>query len=102
MLGKEGIVVEDIDPAGKIQYAGEIWNATTTGKRLSKGDLVRIAAVRNLMLLVEEMPKHEESRLRTKGGETHGLSLVHCVGSRRDVSDVPRTRRYGLLWRWSR
>jgi inner membrane protein len=59
MLGKKGIVVEDIDPVGKIQYAGEIWSATTTGERFSKGELIRIAAVRNLMLLVEEMPKGE-------------------------------------------
>jgi membrane-bound ClpP family serine protease len=61
MLGKKGLVIEDIDPAGKIQYPGEIWNATTTGKRLTKGELIRIAAVQNLMLLVEEMPNHEWS-----------------------------------------
>jgi membrane protein implicated in regulation of membrane protease activity len=59
MVGKKGIVIEDIDPAGKIQYAGEIWNATSTGKRFAKGELIRIAAVRNLMLLVEELPNHE-------------------------------------------
>jgi membrane-bound ClpP family serine protease len=60
MLGKKGIVLEDIDPAGKIQFAGEIWNATTTGKRFTRGEWIRIAAVRNLMLLVEEMPNHEQ------------------------------------------
>jgi membrane-bound ClpP family serine protease len=59
MMGKKGVVVEDIDPEGKIQYAGEIWNATTTGKRFSKGEWIRIAAIRDLMLLVEEMPIRE-------------------------------------------
>jgi membrane protein implicated in regulation of membrane protease activity len=56
MLGKKGVVLEDIDPEGKIQFAGEVWDATTTRKRFSKGELVRIASIRGLMLLVEEMP----------------------------------------------
>jgi membrane protein implicated in regulation of membrane protease activity len=59
MVGKKGVVVEDINPEGKIQYAGEIWNATTISKRFSKGELVRIAAIRGLMLLVEQMPNRE-------------------------------------------
>jgi membrane protein implicated in regulation of membrane protease activity len=56
MLGTQGVVLEDIDPEGKIQFAGEVWDATTTRKRFSKGELVRIASIRGLMLLVEEMP----------------------------------------------
>jgi membrane-bound ClpP family serine protease len=59
MLGKKGVVIEDIDPEGKIQYAGEIWDAKTTRKRFLKGELVRIASIRGLMLLVEEMPNRE-------------------------------------------
>ena len=44
MLGETGWVVQDINPEGKIQYATEIWNAETDGKRLSKGDKVIIHA----------------------------------------------------------
>jgi len=42
MLGKTGLVVQDIDPEGKIQYATEIWNAIADGKKCSKGDKVII------------------------------------------------------------
>lgn len=59
MVGKQGVVVQDIDPEGKIELAGEIWNATTTGKRFSKGELIRITAISGLMLRVDEMPKGE-------------------------------------------
>ena len=55
MLGKKGLAVEDIAPEGKIQYNGEIWDATAKGKRFFKGDQVRICGVRGLLLLVEEM-----------------------------------------------
>ena len=62
MLGKKGVVVEEIDPEGKIRYAGEIWNAAAERKRFSKGDLVRIGGLRGLTLLVEETPDREEPR----------------------------------------
>ena len=32
IVGKKGLVIEDIDPEGKIQYASEIWNAKTNGE----------------------------------------------------------------------
>jgi len=53
MLGKKGVVIEDIDPEGKIQYASEIWDATARGKRLLKGEKVVISGIRGLRLLVE-------------------------------------------------
>ena len=55
MLGKKGVVIEDIVPEGKIQYANEIWDATAKGKRFLKGEQVRISGIRGLWLLVEEM-----------------------------------------------
>ena len=54
MLGKEGLVVEDIDPEGKIQYASEIWDAMAEGKRFLKGERVKIIGFQGLSLLVEE------------------------------------------------
>ena len=35
MLGRTGLVVQDIDPEGKIQYAAEIWNAIADGKKFA-------------------------------------------------------------------
>ena len=56
MLGKKGLVVENIDPEGKIQYASEIWDARTKGDRFSKGEQVKINGIQGLMLLVEKIP----------------------------------------------
>jgi len=38
MLGKTGVVIKDIAPEGKIQYATEIWNAIADGKNFSAGE----------------------------------------------------------------
>ncbi len=56
MLGRNGTVIEDIDPEGKIQCANEIWNAATEGRRFLKGEKVRISHMKGLKLLVEEIP----------------------------------------------
>jgi membrane-bound ClpP family serine protease len=56
MLGKKGLVVENIDPEGKIQFTSEIWDAVTKGKRFLKGEQVRISGFQGLRLLVEEIP----------------------------------------------
>ena len=55
MLGKKGLVIQDINPEGKIQYAGEIWDAKTKGDRFSRGDQVKICGVQGLVCLVEEI-----------------------------------------------
>lgn len=57
MLGKRAVVVEDLDPEGKIQYASEVWDAMTKGKRFLKGEQVKISSIQGLTLQVEEMPK---------------------------------------------
>ena len=54
MLGKKGLVVEDIDPEGKIQYANEIWDATARGSHLLQGEQVKIRGIRGLVLQVEK------------------------------------------------
>jgi len=55
MLGKKGVVVEDIDPEGKIQYASEIWDAFTKGTSLIKGEKVKICGFKGLKLIVEKL-----------------------------------------------
>jgi membrane-bound serine protease (ClpP class) len=56
MLGKKGLVVEDIDPEGKIQYANEIWDATARESCFFKGEQVKIREIHGLVLQVEKMP----------------------------------------------
>ncbi len=56
MLGRKGLVLEDLDPEGKIQWASEIWNATTKGRSLLKGEKVKITRIKGLRVLVEGMP----------------------------------------------
>lgn len=56
MLGRTGLVVQDIDPEGKIQYATEIWNAIAVGKKFAKGDKVIIYGFSwGLRVLVQEI-----------------------------------------------
>jgi membrane-bound serine protease (ClpP class) len=57
MLGRTGLVIEDIDPEGKIQYATEIWHAIADGKKFAKGDKIIIRGFGwGLRLLVQEIP----------------------------------------------
>ena len=57
MLGRAGLVIEDIDPEGKIQYATEIWNAMADGEKFAKGDKVIIRGFGwGLRVLVQETP----------------------------------------------
>lgn len=56
MIGQTGVVIKEIAPEGKIEYAAEIWNAKTDGKKLSVGDKVIIDGFWGLNLLVKEVP----------------------------------------------
>jgi membrane-bound ClpP family serine protease len=55
MIGKKALVVEDIDPEGKIQYAGEIWDASARENCILKGEQVKINGFRGLVLQVEKI-----------------------------------------------
>jgi membrane-bound serine protease (ClpP class) len=53
MFGKNVLVIEDIDPEGKILFKNEIWDASAKGKRFEKGDHVLISGIRGLKVMVE-------------------------------------------------
>ena len=53
MMGQEGIVVEDIDPEGKIEFKNDIWTATARGKKIVRGERVKILDAKGLVLIVE-------------------------------------------------
>jgi membrane protein implicated in regulation of membrane protease activity len=60
MLGKTAVVIRNIDPEGKIQYATEIWNATARGKTFLQGEKVLITRVFGLNVLVAEDPTENQ------------------------------------------
>jgi len=57
MLGKTGVVLQNIDPEGKIKYATEIWNAIAEGKKFLEGEEVVISDFSyGLRVIVKEAP----------------------------------------------
>jgi membrane-bound serine protease (ClpP class) len=65
MLGRTGLVIEDIDPEGKIQYATEIWDAIGDGRNFAKGDKVIIGGFSwGLRVLVQETPVEEKAIIK--------------------------------------
>ena len=57
MLRKTGMVIQSIDPDGKIKYANEIWNAVAEGKKFMEGEKVVISGFSyGLRVIVAEPP----------------------------------------------
>jgi membrane-bound ClpP family serine protease len=52
MTDGEAVVVEDIDPEGKVRVGNELWAATAEGKRFFKGQRVRICGFQGLKVIV--------------------------------------------------
>jgi len=59
MIGKGALVIEDIDPEGKIETTGEIWAARAGGKRITAGKAVKILKANGLVLVVEALNECE-------------------------------------------
>ncbi|MEB3774766.1 MAG: hypothetical protein GSR86_07575 [Desulfurococcales archaeon] len=53
LVGKRGVVVEDLNPEGMIMIEGELWRAATRGKPIPKGSRVKVIGFENLTLIVE-------------------------------------------------
>lgn len=53
MMGQEVMVIDDIDPEGKVRFKDEIWAATARGARLEQGKKVKIVGSLGLVLVVE-------------------------------------------------
>ena len=52
MIGQEAVVIDDIDPEGKVRFKNEIWTAMGNGRRFEKGRVVKIIGARHLVLVV--------------------------------------------------
>jgi len=71
MIGREALVLEDIDPEGKIRFKTELWKATARGKKIVAGKKVRILKVRGLVLVVEDLNEDEKARRPQQPGKLH-------------------------------
>ena len=65
MIGQEAVVIDDIDPEGKVRIKDEIWAATAKGERLEQGKKVKIVGSQGLVLVVDNT---EEKIYPVKGG----------------------------------
>jgi membrane-bound ClpP family serine protease len=54
MIGEEALVLEDINPKGRVMVWSEIWAATANGKRFHKGQKVVIKHFGGLTAVVGE------------------------------------------------
>lgn len=52
LTNEEAVVIEDIDPEGKVMVWSEIWKATAHGKRFRKGEKVRIYGFNGLKVII--------------------------------------------------
>ncbi len=56
IVGKMGIVIEDLKPEGLVRIDGEIWKAISAkGDHIKKGERVRVVDIKNLTLYVEKV-----------------------------------------------
>jgi membrane protein implicated in regulation of membrane protease activity len=53
MIGQEALVIEDIDPEGRVEYGNEIWSAVADGRKISRGAKVRICGFQGMRLFVD-------------------------------------------------
>jgi membrane-bound ClpP family serine protease len=61
MIGKEGLVLEDISPEGKVRIDNELWTARARTGRFLKGEKVRVSGHEGLRLIVESPTDKEQS-----------------------------------------
>ena len=56
IIGKEGIVIEDLNPEGYIRIDGEIWKAVSIkGEVIKRGERVKVVSIKDLTLYVEKI-----------------------------------------------
>jgi membrane-bound ClpP family serine protease len=52
MMGEEVLVIEDINPEGKVEVWSEIWSATANDKKFQKGQKVKVCGFDRLKVIV--------------------------------------------------
>lgn len=54
LIGEKGVVIETLDPLGKVKSRGSIWRAKAIQGSLKQGQKVKIVATEGIILLVEK------------------------------------------------
>jgi len=67
LIGREGTVLQDLDPTGVVQVASEHWTAASVRGSPRKGERVRVVQMEGLRLKVE--PVEEPATASTEGRE---------------------------------
>ncbi len=52
IIGRQGLVIERLDPEGQVKVEGEIWRARTDGGPIDEGTKIEVVARQGLTLLV--------------------------------------------------
>ena len=84
MMGQEVMVIDDIDPEGKVRFKDEIWAATARGARLEQGKKVKIVGSLGLMLVVANT---EEKINPAKGGLVNPIKTARENKTPRPATD---------------
>ena len=61
MIGEEAVVIEDLNPEGKVEIMDEMWKARSNGKKFPIGKKVRVSGVQGLVLIVEDPEEKRNS-----------------------------------------
>ncbi|MCA1832444.1 MAG: nodulation protein NfeD [Actinomycetota bacterium] len=69
LVGTEGVVERDLDPAGLVRAGGESWSATSARGSIVAGSAVRVTAVRGVSLEVELLGGDAGQSARHEGTE---------------------------------
>lgn len=54
MIGQTGVALEALNPAGRVQVLGEVWNAAAVQGQVAEGERIKIVAINKLVLTVEK------------------------------------------------
>lgn len=55
IIGEEGEVLARLEPEGMVRVHGELWKATSISGRIEPGERVKVTALHNLTLVVEQV-----------------------------------------------
>ncbi len=70
IVGKEGVVVRDIDPTGVVLVASEEWTAESASGPIRRGEPVRVLALQGIRLKVEPATEQAPAVPAPEGGTT--------------------------------
>lgn len=70
LVGREGTVVRDLEPAGIVQVASEEWSAESVRGTARRGERVRVVAMEGLKLKVEPVEEPAQAPAPARGGSS--------------------------------